>query len=157
MPWVVSQFINPCCSVEERQSKHQFSTGESLIIVLGVDVVKQWHSADSFKACVADTKCRVNIPGGLYEPLPSASPIASVNHNRPQDWPCAAQPHWLLLWVYFILCRKETESVPAACSAEQGKEFGGDQDSPLLLAEEEMDFSQEGEVTEQGRMDSKWQ
>lgn len=46
-----------------------------------------WNSdiqQTGFKAFVADMKWRVNIPSGLYKLIPSASPIASVNHNPPE-------------------------------------------------------------------------
>lgn len=92
-------------------------------------VLMEWNSdiqQTGFKACVANMKCRVNIPSGLCKPLPSASPIASVNHKPPGT---GLVLHGLIDFycgVYFILCRKETDSVHAACSAEQGREFGGE-------------------------------
>lgn len=108
---------------------------------------------------MADMKCRVNIPRALYEPLPLVSPIVSVSHNPPGDSTGTGLVlHSLIDFycgMYFILCRKETESVHATCSAMQGKSWRWDQDSHLLLVEEEIDFLQERVVTEQGRMDSK--
>lgn len=133
MPWVVSQFINPCCSAEERQSKHRspLERGWSLCWVL-----MEWNSdiqQTGFKACVADIKHSVNIPGGLYKPLPSASPIASVNHN-PSGLAlcCTASLTFIVGCISSSAGRKQC--VHAACSAEQGRslvEMGSGQ--PLAL------------------------
>lgn len=120
-------------------------------------VLMEWNNdiqQTGFQACVADMKCRVNIPSGLCKPLPSASPIASVNHNPPGTGLVLHSLIDFYCGVYFILCRKETV---CACRTRERVWWRGDPDSPLLLVEEEMDIWQEGMVTEQGRMDSEWQ
>lgn len=94
-----------------------------------------------FKACVAGMKCRVNIPGGLYKPLPSVSLIASISNSPLPGLALCCTASLTFIVGYFILCREETESVCAACPAgQEGVWWKWDQDSPLLLAEGQMDF-----------------
>lgn len=78
-------------------------------------------------------KWRVNIPSGLYKFMPSASPIASVNHKSLRDSTGIGLMLRRLIDFYcvkyFILCRKktvwQTQSLPPTCSSQQGREFAG--------------------------------